>query len=353
MSSYEKLIKRQKDVINFISVLRLIIFAAGVGFAIYFYIYKKYYFSICLMLITLIAFIMLVFKHNAVFSHKSLTTKLWDINDNSIKRLKGHWREFLDKGEDFKDFEHNYSEELDVFGKSSIFQWINTAVTPEGRKKLKEFLASPNLQFKHIINMQISVKELAGQLGWRQRFEAECRMIPAEKQHTEELINWARKRENLVDKFYLKAALIVMPVLTIASIIYYFIKPSIGYSLPLIFIMIDAIALRLGGRARSEALDTAYTYKKNMRVYYKMLSHIEDKKFHTDMLKDIKKRLYGKDKISASKAIIKLVKITDNISDRGNVFSIILNILFLWDYHLIIQLESWKRSYGEDIEKWL
>jgi DNA mismatch repair ATPase MutS len=353
MSSYEKLIKSQKDAINFISVLRLMIFTAGVGFAIYFYIYKKYYFSISLMLITLIAFIVLIIKHSAVISHKSLTTMLWEINENSIKRLKGEWREFFDEGEDFKDSEHNYSDDLDVFGKSSIFQWINTAVTPAGRIKLKEFLANPNLQLQHIINRQQAVKELEGQIGWRQRFEAECRMIPTEKQRTEELINWARKREGLVDRFYLKAALVVMPGLTIASIIYYFLKPSIGYSIPLIFIMLEVIALKLGSKVRSEALDTAYTYKKNIRVYYKMLKHIEDKSFNATMLKDLKGNLYGKDKTSASKAVTKLVKITDKISDRGNVFSIILNILFLWDYHLVIKLESWKRSYGEDIEKWL
>jgi DNA mismatch repair ATPase MutS len=353
MSSYEKLIKRQKHAVNFISILRLIIFAAGAGFSIYFYVYKRYYFSISLMLITLIAFILLIIKHSAVISHKSLTTNLWEINDNSTKRLKGDWREFLDSGEDFKDAEHSYSDDLDVFGKSSIFQWINTAVTPLGRMKLKEILANPNLQPKHIINMQQAVKELSGQIGWRQRFEAECRMIPKEKQHTEALINWARKREGVVDKFYLKAALVVMPVLTIASMIYYGLKPSIGYSLPLIFIMLDVIALKLGGKVRSEVLNAAYTYKKNMRVYYKMLKHIEDKVFHTDMLKEVKGSLYGKDKTSASKAITKLVNITDKISDRSNLFSIILNILFLWDYHLIIKFESWKRSYGEDIEKWM
>jgi DNA mismatch repair ATPase MutS len=178
-------------------------------------------------------------------------------------------------------------------------------------------------------------------------------MIPIGKQHTEELVKWARKREVLVDKFYLKTALVIMPVLTIASIIYYILKPSIGYSLPLIFIMLDVIALKLGCKVRSQVLDTAYTYKKNIRVYYKMLRHIENKKFHTDMLKELKGSLYGKDKKSASKAITELVKITDKISDRSNLFSIILNILFLWDYHLIIKLESWKRSYGVDIEKWL
>jgi DNA mismatch repair ATPase MutS len=350
---FEKLIKEQQNVINFISILRLIIFAAGVGFAIYFYLYKRYYFSVSLILVTLTAFIMLVVKHNAVIDHRSLTTLLRDVNDISIRRLKGQWREFSDLGEDFRDTEHNYSDDLDVFGKSSVFQWINTAVTPFGRKKLKDLLKDPSLKLEDILKRQMAVKELSDQIGWRQRLESECRRIPKEKQDSDELINWSVKREAAVDKFYLRAALILLPMLTIASIIYYFIRPSVGYSLPLIFIIIDLLVLKLGSRVRSEALDTAYKYKKNIRVYYKVIKHIEEKRFNAELLNNIKGNLIKTQKDTASKAIEKLIKITDKISDRNNIFSIVLNILFLWDYHLVIQLERWKRSYGKSIEKWL
>lgn len=351
---FEKLIKEQQNVINFISILRFIIFAAGVGFAIYFYLYKRYYFSVSLIFVTLTSFIVLVVKHNAVIEQRNLTTLLRDVNAISIERLKGKWRDFSDSGEDFRDTEHAYSDDLDVFGKSSVFQWINNAVTPFGRKKLKEFLADPSLKLEDILERQIAVKELSGQIGWRQRLEAECRRVPKENQDSEELINWSVKREEVVDKFYLKAALILLPVLTLASIIYYyFIRPSAGYSLPLIFIIIDLAVLKLGSRVRSEVLDTAYKYKKNIRVYYNVIKHIEDKKFNAELLNIIKGNLIITEKDSASKAIERLIKITDKISDRSNIFSIVLNILFLWDYHLIIQLEGWKRSYGKSIEKWL
>jgi DNA mismatch repair ATPase MutS len=351
-TKYEDLIKRQKDTINFISILRLIIFAAGVGFAVYFYIFRKYYLSVSLILITLIAFIILVIKHNQVISHKNLTIKLYDINETSIRRLNGEWRQFSEDGEAFKDSEHSYSDDLDLFGKGSVFQWINTTVTPGGRKKLMELFSFPKLNLEDILKRQTAIKELSEYVGWRQKYEAECRMIPEEKQSTEELISWSKKREGLVDKLYLKAALIIMPILTLASIVYYFVKPSIGYSLPLISIIIDIIALKLGEKVRNNSLDTAYKYKKNIKVYYKVLKLIEDKKFKAPLLKEVKAALYTKDNYSASKAITELVKIVDKISDRGNVFTIILNIIFLWDYHLVIKLENWKRKRGDAIEQW-
>ncbi len=353
IGGFEKLIKKQKEAINFISVLRLIIFAAGVGFSIFFYINRRYYFSASLMVVTFIAFIILVIKHNAVISHRNLTEKLLEVNKKSVKRLKGDWKEFFDSGEEFKDTEHPFSGDLDVFGKSSVFQWINTAVTTLGRLKLKEVLSNPSLELEDILKRQEAIKELAGHISWRQRFEAECKMLPKERQDTDKLINWAKKREGLVDRLYFKAALMIMPILTIASITYYAVKPTIGYSLPGIFIILDIIALKLGAKVRSRVLDTAYDYKKNIKVYYKILKHIEHKKFDSDLLKDIQERLHGKDNCSASQAITKLFKITDKISDRSNIFSIILNLLFLWDYHLVINLENWKRSYGEAIEGWL
>jgi DNA mismatch repair ATPase MutS len=352
MSSFEKLMKVQKNAINFISVLRLLIFTAGLAFAIYFYLHKRYYFSASLIFITIIAFIILVVKHNAVISQRILSGRLWEINDYSLKRLRGEWSEFEDTGEEFLDGEHSYSDDLDVFGRGSMFQWINTAVTPAGRLKLKELLANPWLDVHDILSRQQAVKELASSIGWRQRLEAECRMLPKERQDTDKLIGWAKQREGLVDKLYLRAALIVMPVLTIVSIIYYSAKPSIGYSVPLIFLMLDIAALKLGGKIRRETLDTAYDYKKNIRVYYKIFKHIEDKRFSSIMLQQIRDNLFAKDNISASQAITKLVKLTDKISDRSNLFSIVLNLLFLWDYHLIIRLEKWKRIYGESIDRW-
>lgn len=84
-----------------------------------------------------------------------------------------------------------------------------------------------------------------------------------------------------------------------------------------------------------------------------MISMIEKKKFKSDLLKELQRKLTSKDDIKASQSIEKFVKIVDKISDRRNFFSLVLNIIFLWDFHLMIALDKWKREYGEHIEKWL
>jgi DNA mismatch repair ATPase MutS len=83
-----------------------------------------------------------------------------------------------------------------------------------------------------------------------------------------------------------------------------------------------------------------------------MIKLIEEKNFHSKLLMDIKHEFIG-EKFKASKAINKLSKISNKVSDRRNLFSILLNAIFLWDFHLIAQLENWKKQYGKLVMPWL
>lgn len=47
------------------------------------------------------------------------------------------WKEFSDIGEEFIDRNHKFSSDLDIFGKNSLFQWINLTKTTFGRKNLQ------------------------------------------------------------------------------------------------------------------------------------------------------------------------------------------------------------------------
>lgn len=349
---YEALTSKQKHTINFISILRLITFVTSVGFAVYFYLNKKYYFSVSLLLIGTIAFLILMFKHNKVIENRKLISAILNINELSLQRIKGEWRSFKDKGEDFKDNEHNFADDLDIFGEGSLFQWINTAYTPLGRIQLKDRLSFPEHNRNKIYKTQQSVKELSKEVGWRQRFAAEGSFIKADNLETNELFTWAEKMSQIPNKVYFNLLLILLPMATIISISLYLFFHSIGYLIPLVFIAINLSVLKLGEKQRIEILDTIYKYKKNLKLYYNMIKLIENKSFYAELLKDIKQKLLG-DQQKASEAINRLSKITDKISDRNNFFSIIINIIFLWDYHLIKLLEGWKKSFGMDVKLWL
>lgn len=351
-NKFQNLFTRQKQTINFISALRLIIFAAGIGFSIYFYFNKKYYFSLSLFFITIVCFIMLIQRHSRVIKNKNLSLSLININEEALKRIEGKWRDFKDLGEDFIDTEHDFSYDLDLFGKNSLFQWINCCTTSIGRKKLRDILAYPRLHAEEVLKRQEAVEELSKQVDWRQRFRAYGEInIKGESKAPEKLLKWSK--EIVTYSSFFKLASFILPVLTVLSIIYYLLNKNGGYSLPLTFIAANVIILKAGEKIRLQVLDTVYEYKKQISIYHDMLVLIENKNFKASMLMDLKDKLIKKDGMKASKAIDSLNKISSKISDRSNFFTVILNIIFLWDYHLITMLLNWKKNYGEEIEIWI
>lgn len=350
---YEKLLKKQKETINFISILRLIVFIASVGFAIFFYTTKKYYLSIIILIVPAVLFIMLLNKHSKLRYNRKCSTLICEINESSLKRLKGEWKAFEDNGEEFIDINHDYSKDLDIFGKSSLFQCINSANTYLGRQKLSKILKAPDYGIEEIYDRQEAVKELSENLGWRQRFMAEGKIAADKNKNPELLFKWGKERSNLFCNTKFIAMSRILPAITIVTILLYSLKGNIPYYLPLILIGIQVIILRLNAKESNKVLSLVYKYKKDIEVYNKMIKLIEKKKFKSKYLIALKESLISKDKVTATQQIDKLSRIVNLISDRSNFFYHLINIITLWEYHCLIRLENWKKESGGFMEQWL
>ncbi|MEL7598197.1 MAG: DNA mismatch repair protein, partial [Clostridiaceae bacterium] len=75
-----------------------------------------------------------------------------------------------------------------------------------------------------------------------------------------------------------------------------------------------------------------------------MLKLIEKINFKSGYLKELKAKLMYENS-SASEKVRKLNKLSDLIEDRRNLMYFILNYVFLWDYHCMINLEKWKKAH--------
>ncbi|MBI6872301.1 DNA mismatch repair protein [Clostridium aciditolerans] len=350
---YENLLKKQVHSINFISALRLIVFIAAAGLVIFSYMIKKYYFIIIILIGFAILFLILLNKHSRIRYNKKCSTLMCKINESSLKRLKGEWKSFEDDGSDFLKDDHNYSKDLDIFGKGSLFQYINTASTYLGREKIKYMLTAPNYNIEEIYDRQEAVKELSDNLGWRQRFMAEGKIATEEKKNPELLFKWGKEKNNLFSSRKFILMTYSLPIITIGVILLYFLSHSIPYYFPLICMGVQTIIIKFNSEKSSKILDAVYKYKKDIEVYNRMLNLIEKKRFKDRYLVKLKKNLTGENKITATKQINELSKLVNLISDRANFFYQIINIVTFWEYHCLIRLERWKKESGECIEQWL
>lgn len=353
LRNYGKLIEEQNKSVKTLQYLRLLIFVVGFSVTVYTFIIKNYIISGGVCIVSLIAFIYLVNEYNKETMKRKHSIALKEINEKSIKRLSSEWREFQDVGSEFKDDKHNYSGDLDIFGNGSLFQYINTAKTFMGRKALKNRLIDPLKSSLDIKETQNAIIELATDLDWRQQFEAEGMIITDKSVDPEELYKWSEEREELYTKNWFIIFIRVLPVVTILLNLLAFSTQLISYKVPCIAVLIQLIILAIGVKKRSTAFDSIYKYKNNINIYYEMIKLLSRKNFINEYLKNLKNNLGKPEGEYAVTAFEKLFRICDKISERNNIYFIIVNVFLLWDYQCMIELEKWRSKSGKNLKKWL
>ncbi|MDR3585914.1 MAG: DNA mismatch repair protein [Desulfosporosinus sp.] len=349
---YARRLESLTQTINHLSNVRLVTFLAGCVLTVFFYMTQRFSSGLEMFILTLVIFTGLVLWHQSLRTKQNYIRALFENYDQALKRLAGEWRSFIDNGDDFKDPAHPYSDDLDLFGFGSLFQWINVGKTFRGRAKLKEALTKPPEEIETIKKKQEAIKELAKNLAWRQRFLAEAKLTKRPLNSPELIIEWAKT----YDPTYLRLSVLILtralPIITSAFLLYYLLTARISFWFPLTGLIIQTGILFLG-KQRGKVLNAVYTYKDSIKVYEKMLERFEKRTFQADYLQTLKKGLYNRDGKTAFEQIRKLAGLAELIANRGNAMFLIINILTLWDIQCMIALESWKEKSGRSLGCWV
>lgn len=350
---YKDLIEKQNKSRSTIGYLRLLTFIIGLGVTLYTFSIKSYLICAGVFIVSFAIFVYLISLYETETKKREYSIALKEINERALKRVNGQWKSFEDDGSEFKDEQHSYSGDLDIFGAKSLFQWINTCKTFMGKQTLKNRLTDPLKTCSDIKMTQQSVNELAMDLEWRQLFEAEGMVISNQCIDPKGLYGWSKDRNEIYEKLWLIILVRLLPCITLILIILSYSTSLIDYRLPRIMLIIQLIFLFVGSKKRNATFNGIYKYKNSIDIYYKMLSLIAEKNFKSDYLKQLKSNLVLSKDENAVKAIKKLANIYDKVSHRRNTFFIIINILFLWDYECTIEFEKWRVNSGKNLEKWL
>ncbi len=348
---YQAMIERQTRTINLISNGRLVVFLIAAALGIYFITKKNYGLLGWDLGVFLVLFIPLIILHDHYFNKREYAIVLLKINEASLKRIHGEWNTFTDNGAEFFDDNHNYSQDLDIFGPGSLFQFINTTITYLGRFKLRNFLIAPTRSNEEIINRQEAVQELAQKLDWRQQYLAEG-MLESTMHDPQALFLWA----NSIEDFYRNPRVIfvfrLMPVITIIIGVLTFINPDPRYYSLIAALVIQFALLKINANQRGDILGVAYKFTENIKAYHKMLILIEQEEYSSRHLLHLKNRLKSQG-LTAGEQIRKLEKIEEAIANRQNQLYIFFNIVLLLDYQFVFALEKWKEKSGNNLRVWL
>jgi hypothetical protein len=168
-AAYTVAIRKLQQKLNGLSLLRLVIFSSLV-WNVYDLIQD---YSLVLLVLAFVQTGVFVFFINLHYSWKDkrrLLEKLRFVNENERHILAGEVNGFSD-GSDFLDA-GNYLEDLDIFGRHSLFHLLNRTTTVRGAAVLADCLRRPILATGPILQQQEAVRTLAPQTAHRQLLTA-------------------------------------------------------------------------------------------------------------------------------------------------------------------------------------
>src|SRR5687768_14053336 len=148
-----------------------------------------------LLTLPAVAFGVLLHIHDRVLARLTTSRRAIAFYERGIARLEDRWIGTGETGSRFADEHHVYANDLDLFGRGSLFELLSIAATPAGEETLAAWLKSP-AAVDEITKRQSAVAELTGALDLRESLGRAALDVRA-GMHTEPLLAWAEHRRLL------------------------------------------------------------------------------------------------------------------------------------------------------------
>jgi hypothetical protein len=328
--------------------LRFIIIA--LAFISLWWIWKNGLFILLPITVLFIAlFLFILAKHLANTTAIENFQRLVQIGETEIEVLNHHFTHLPD-GEEYKPENHEYANDLDIFGRASLFQYINRCTSEQGKKLFAIWLLDP-ASSEIVLERQEAIKELAPQIEWRQQLQSYGIAHSINIDTERKIENWIAEPSQFINKQYWKLLRFILPLASFSLLVLYLVDilvSNVFYPLILLMLIISF--------GISKLIMPSFTKLNKVAPQLETLSDsvawIEKGDFKSRLLVELKSK-YVDGSVLSSQTIKKLKKILDNTDIRLNPLVFIpLNTFFFWDLQQVLILENWKKENKEHINDW-
>jgi len=296
--------------------------------------------------LAVLVFVFLILRHSKLQREKNLIEAKLKINETEIRVLNGEYGH-LDSGKEFINPEHYFSNDIDLFGIKSFFQYINRTATNEGKKLLASILTSNSIDV--IEEKQHVLQELASKIKWRQHFSAVASLIKT-KTPVPVIANWLHNYQQKLPVFLTLFSYVFSAVSLV--LIGLFTFEIITFSILLLWFFIGLFITAFFIKGINNLYTETTKAKEVFNQYHQLLAQIEDEKFTNSTLIDKQNSISLNNK-KASAIVKEFSKLLDAFDQRNNIIILILgNGLFLWDIRNTTKIEKWISVYKNTIEEW-
>ncbi len=252
-------------------------------------------------------------------------------------------------GTEYIDPGHPYTSDLDIYGKNSLFQYLNRASTSSGRDQLAGWLNRTSPGFE-ITRRQASAEELSRMLDWRQEFLATGRMSEETPEDQALLLNWLKEASFIATSKWFRLLLIILPSLTLLSTVLAFFW--IPYNIPVFLVLVQLGMVGVNLRRINHHHNQLSRKFNLINKFSRLITMIEKETFKSAYLQELRDGL-STSGIKAGEQLHALSRLLVQFDRRLNmVMGLILNALVMWDLQCVLRLERWKIANAGEVPNW-
>jgi len=329
-----------------LSNLRLAVFLAGAALAWLAFVTRLFHGA--WVWIPVVVFLVLVALHNRALRRRDRARRAVTFYERGLARLEGRWVGEGEPGERFRDESHPSSEDLDLFGRGSLFELLCTARTSAGQQTLAGWLTAPAAP-EEVRSRQAAVEELRGRVDLREDLALLGDAVE-EGVHPDSLSRWSTSPPRLDSRAARRLAFALNAV-TLAVLLGWLAGPLGPAPVILVMVAQGIFAARFRHRAR-QVTEAVAGPGRELDLLAQVLARIEAERFSSPLLCRLRGGL-DTEGVAPSRRVGQLDRCIDLLDWRRNQFFMPIALLLMWTTHLAFALERWRRKVGPSVPGWL
>ena len=296
----------------------------------------------------LVVFVALAIALSRLDGERDAATRGVAYYERATGRIGDRWIGTGSQGERFRDAKHVYADDLDLFGRGSLFELLSTARTGAGERTLAEWLLAPG-EREEVAARQEAVAELRPRIDLREEIALMGEDIRAAVD-ARALAVWGGAPQI----GFFKGARVVALLLACAAVVtlvgFFAQQFSLAPFLGVVLVeMIFSFTIRPRVGQVAEAVSAP---AHDLRMLALLLERVEREQFASARLKRLAEDLAVEGR-TASERIQRLTRLIELLDSSENMFFRPIAAMLLWNAQFAMAVEGWRNVCGPHIGKWI
>jgi hypothetical protein len=298
------------------------------------------------LILPIAALVVLIRRHDRVIYARDAAARAMAFYQRGLARIEDRWMGGGSNGDRFADDRHLYANDLDLFGRGSLFELLSIARTRAGEDVLAAWLKTA-AQRAEITERQQAIAELTPSLDFRESM-AVVGADPAALR-SDWLAEWGHKPPLLSPRWVRYIAWAITATFIVTLIVWL----TTNDSLPMAIVLGLQAGFAWPYQRRVErVLHGADTAARDLDVLGELLERLEQQPFTSPRLVALQQHLESGGR-SASRAIHALHRLVELHDWQHNLFFLIFSLPFMWGTHVAWSVEEWRRAHGRHLRLWI